>query len=187
MNRVNDNALKTLEDLFFVELEGMYDAESRIARMLPVTGTDATCWKLKKCILTHLLETEGHVLKLERVFGCFDRRAAGHTCKTTVGMVEQSVKIAVDFAGSPAINAAIIAFLQKIESHEIAAYTCLREWALLLGYPEAADLIAEILDEEYAASQAFAELALSTINEEAICRYGWEESSETFGLDAAAG
>ena len=32
----------------------------------------ATCDALKEAILAHLEETEGHVTKVEEVFGCFD-------------------------------------------------------------------------------------------------------------------
>lgn len=187
MSTVNANAMKTLEDLFLKELECMYDAESRIIKMLSTTATAASCWKLKKAVLDHLLETEGHVMKLELVFGCFDGRVNGKTSKATTGLVEQGAEIAVEFAGSPAINAALIAFLQKVEHYEIAAYTCLEEWALLLGYPEAADIIGDILAEENAAKLKFAELARSTSNEEAFCRYGWENAAETAGMDAATG
>ena len=176
MSTENAIAMKTLEDLFIKELERMYDAESRIIKMLSTTAMAATCWKLKKAILTHLLETEGHVMKLEQVFECFEGHVTGKTCRATVGLVEQGAEIAAEFAGSPAINAALIAFLQKVEHHEIAAYTCLHEWALLLGYPEAADLIKEILNEETAAIQTFGELARSSSNEEAFCRYGWEDA-----------
>ncbi|MEO5712938.1 MAG: DUF892 family protein [Luteolibacter sp.] len=187
MSTVIANAMKTLEDLFLKELECMYDAESRIVKMLSTTAAAASCWKLKEAILGHLLETEGHVMKLELVFGCFEGHVTGKTSKATMGLVEQGAEIAAEFAGSPAINAALIAFLQKVEHYEIAAYTCLEEWAMLLGYPEAASIIGEILAEENAAKRTFTELARSTSNEEAFCRYGWEDAAETAGMDAAAG
>ncbi len=187
MSSINDNAMKTLEDLFHRELECMYDAESRIIKMLSTTATAASCWKLKKAILGHLMETEGHVMKLELVFGCLEGRVNGKTSKATLGLIEQGAEIAAEFAGSPAINAALIAFLQKVEHYEIAAYTCLEEWATLLGYPEAANIIGEILAEENAAKQSFTELARSTSNEEAFCRYGWEDAAETAHMNAATG
>ncbi len=187
MSSVTATAKKTLEDLFLKELECMYDAESRIIKMLSMTATAASCWKLKKAILDHLLETEGHVMKLELVFGCFEGRVNGKTSKATLGLIEQGAEIAAEFAGSPAINAALIAFLQKVEHYEIAAYSCLEEWALLLGYPEAAEIIRGILSEEYAAKHSFMELARSTSNEEAFCRYGWDDAVETASMDTATG
>jgi len=187
MSSVTATAMKTLEDLFLKELECMYDAESRIIKMLSTTAAAASCWKLKKVILGHLLESEGHVMKLELVFGCFEGHVTGKTSKATMGLVEQGAEIAADFAGSPAINAALIAFLQKVEHYEIAAYTCLEEWALLLGYPEAANLIGDILAEELSAKQAFTELARSSSNEEAFCRYGWEDEPETARMGTATG
>jgi ferritin-like metal-binding protein YciE len=179
--------MMTLDELFIQELERMYDAESRMIKMLSTTAMAATCWNLKKLILSHLLETEGHVMKLEQVFSCVEGHVTGKTCRATVGLAEQGAEIAEEFAGSPAINAALIAFLQKVEHQEIASYSSLLEWSLLLGHSDAAELLQEILDEEFAAVHAFRELARSTSNEEAFCRYGWGEMARPWDLNAAVG
>jgi ferritin-like metal-binding protein YciE len=60
--------MKTLKDLFLNELADIYDAERRTVKALPKMASAATCEKLKKAILFHLKETEGHVTKLEQVF-----------------------------------------------------------------------------------------------------------------------
>jgi ferritin-like metal-binding protein YciE len=128
----------------------------------------ATCDKLKKAILAHLKETEGHVKKLEEVFQSFDEKAKGTTCKVTVGLLEEGDELAADFKGSPAINAALISAGQRIEHHEMASYGCLHEWAGLLGNQEAASLLQEILDDERAANETLIELARTSANREAL-------------------
>ncbi len=187
MSTDHTTAMRTLEDLFITELERLYDAESRMIKMLSTTAISATCWNLKKVILSHLLETEGHVMKLEQIFSCVEGHATGKTCRATVGLAEQGAEIAAEFAGSPALNAALISFLLKVEHQEIAAYTSLHEWAELLGHTDAAELIEEILHEETAAIQVFRELARNTSNEQASCRYGWGEMDQPDELNAAAG
>jgi len=106
----------------------------------------ATCDKLKKAILAHLKETEGHVTKLDRFFQSLTKkpRVTCKRCRT----LKEGDEIAADFKGSPAINAALISAAQKVEHHEMAAYGCLHEWAGLLGNEEAAGLLNEILDQE---------------------------------------
>lgn len=178
--------LKTLDDLFLRELEEMYDAEHRIVRMLSAAATAGKCWKLKKAIHLHMLETEGHVMKLDQVFRCFGAHVTGRTCKATLGLVEEGAEIALEFEGSPAINAAMVAFLHKVEHYEIAAYTSLHEWALLLRNPDAAELLEEILMEEKSAGQTWLELARSTSNEEAVGKYGWDDLSEPVEMNAAS-
>jgi len=160
--------MKTLKDLFLDELADMYDAEQRIAKALPKLAKAATGDDLKEAIQSHLKETESHVTKLQQVFQSFDEKARGKTCEATVGLLEEGDEIATDFKGSPAINAALIAAVQKVEHYEIATYGCLHEWAGLLGNKEAAGLLQEILTEEKAADELLTELARESSNEEAL-------------------
>jgi ferritin-like metal-binding protein YciE len=128
----------------------------------------ATCDELKSAFQKHLEETKGHVTKLEQVFECFGIKAKGKTCKATVGLLEEGDEIAAEFAGSPAINAALIAAAQKVEHYEMASYGCLHEWAGMLGNKEAATLLSEILDEEKGANSALTALAITSSNVEAL-------------------
>jgi ferritin-like metal-binding protein YciE len=171
--------MKILKDLFMDELADMYDAERQVVKALPKMAKSATCPNLKKVILTHLKETEGHVKKLEKVFQTFDAKAKGTTCEVTVGLLKEGDELATGFQGSPAINAALISAAQKVEHHEMAAYGCLHEWAGLLGNQEAADLLQEILEEEKAANATLTELALATSNKEALGESDNNESDES--------
>jgi ferritin-like metal-binding protein YciE len=160
--------MKLLKDLFLDELADIYDAERRVVKALPKMAKAATCANLKRALLAHLKETEGHVLKLERVFASFEEKAGRTTCKVTVGLLEEGDELAVGFKGSPAINAALISAAQKVEHHEMAAYGCLHEWAGLLENQKAAILLQEILDEEKAANETLIELARASSNQEAL-------------------
>lgn len=161
---------KTLKDLFLAELADMYDAEGRIIKALPRMAKAATCTDLKASLERHLEKSHGHVTKLERVFQSFDMKAKGKTCEATRGLLEEADEIASDFKGSPAINAAIISAVQKVEHYEMASYGCLHEWAGLLENKKAANLLEEILDEEQACNEELTTLALAKSNEEALCR-----------------
>ena len=172
--------MKTLKDLFLDELADMYDAERRIVKALPKMAKAATCDKLKKAIEFHLLQTEGHVTKIEQVFQSFDQEARGKTCEATVWLLKEGDEIAADFKGSPAINAALISAAQKVEHYEMASYGCLHAWADLLDNTEAAALLEDILDEEKTANDSLTELAHASSNEEAL------GGSDEKGSDEAA-
>jgi len=165
---INTTKMKTLKDLFMDELADMYDAERRIIKALPKMAKAATCPDLQEAIRSHLKETEGQVRKLDQVFKSFGLKAKGKTCEATVGLLAEGDEIASDFKGSPAINAALISAVQKVEHYEIASYGCLHEWAELLGNTEAADLLRQILDEEKGANESLNELAHSSLNKEAL-------------------
>jgi ferritin-like metal-binding protein YciE len=171
--------MKTLKVLFLDEVADMYDAERRIVKALPKMAKAATCEKLKKAILAHLKETEGHVTKLEQVFQAFNEKAKGKTCEATVGLLKEGDEIAADFKGSPAINAALISAAQKVEHYEMASYGCLHEWAGLLGNEKAAGLLREILEQEKAANETLTELARDGSNEEALSGCDGDASEET--------
>ena len=173
--------MQTLKDLFLNELADMYDAERRIVKALPKMAAAATSDKLTKAFQFHLKETEGHVTKVEQVFQLFDQKAKGKTCKATVGLLEEGDELAMDFKGSPAINAALISAAQRVEHHEMASYGCLHEWAGLLGNKEAAGLLQEILDQEKAANESLTLLARASCNEKALSESKETGSEETAG------
>ncbi len=88
------------------------------------------------------------------------RCAAANCIARDIDLAEGD-KIAADFKGSPAINAALVSAAQKVEHYEIASYGCLHEWAGLLGNGQAAGLLEEILGEEKAANETLSDRARS--------------------------
>jgi ferritin-like metal-binding protein YciE len=164
----NDLPMKTLRNLFLDELADMYDAENRILRALPKMAKAATNSGLQAAIRSHEKETKGQITKLKAVFAAFGEKAKSKKCEATVGLLEEGEEIAEEFKDSPAINAALICALQKVEHYEIATYGCLCEWADLLENPKATDLLQRILDQEGAANRALTELARTSSNPAAL-------------------
>lgn len=160
--------MKTLQDLFLNELADIYDAEHRIFKALPKMAKAATSAPLKKAFQLHQKQTEGHIKKVEEIFGCFDQKAKSKTCEATVGLLKEGEEVAASYEGSPAINAALIATAQKVEHYEMATYGCLHEWANLLGNKKAAALLQEILNEEGASNKELTCLARASSNEAAM-------------------
>lgn len=159
--------MKTLRELFLAELADMYDAEHRITKALPKLVKAATSEELKEALQAHLVETEGHITKVEQVFAAFDEKPKSKKCEATVGLLDEGDEIVSDNKGSATINAAIISAGQKVEHYEIASYGTLREWASLLNNQEAVELLQEILDQEKHADQKLGELA-ANCNQEAM-------------------
>ncbi len=175
---MNTTNKKILKDLFLDELADMYDAEHRIVQAIPKLARAATSPDLKTALEAHLHETEGQVVKLEKVFELFDEKAKGKPCEAMQGLLKEGDEIAATFKGSPAINAALISAGQKVEHYEMASYGCLREWAVLLGNEKAAGLLQEILDQEKAANATLSRLAQDGCNDEALGESN-EKESET--------
>jgi ferritin-like metal-binding protein YciE len=160
--------MNALNGLFLDLLADRYEAEKRLILAMPAIAKTSSCKDFRELMQRHFRETIGHAKKLETVFKSFGAEARGGKCEATIGLLEESDKIAINYKGSPALNAALISCAQKMEHYEIASYGCLAEWAAVLGNKEASSLLREILAEEKAADQALSFLARSSANDEAI-------------------
>jgi ferritin-like metal-binding protein YciE len=170
-------SLDSLEKLFIDELRDIYNAEKQITRALPRMAKAAESPELQQAFTKHLKETEGQIKRLEQVFQELGQAVRGKKCKGMEGLIEEG-KEKLEEEGEPqVVDAALIASAQKVEHYEIAAYGCLRTYAELLGYTQAAQLLQQTLQEEEATDKKLTELGESGINE-AAAMAGEEEDEE---------
>jgi len=160
-------APKQLDELFHDTLKDIYFAEKKILATLPKMAKAAQNQELKAAFEKHRKETEGHVERLEQVFGMIDKKPQGKTCAAIVGITEEGAEIMDEYKGSPALDAGLLAAAQAVEHYEISRYGTLRTWAEELDLGDAAQLLQETLDEEEATDEALTELAESVVNQEA--------------------
>jgi ferritin-like metal-binding protein YciE len=152
--------MNKLRATFLEETATIYDAEKQLAKALPKLARAANHQELKEAFQSHLVETQEHINRLERVLEIFGRPARPQKCKAMNGLIAESEERVASGAG----DAALICISQKMEHYEIAGYGCLRTWASLLEEKEAADLLQETFDEENAADEHLTSLAVQMIN-----------------------
>lgn len=169
--------LDSLHDLFLDELKDLYSAENQLVKALPRMAKKATAPALKTAFTEHLVETKGQVERLEQVFAGLGLTPKAKKCKAMEGLIEEGKEVIDETGEPPVIDAALIACAQRVEHYEIAGYGCLRTFATLLGYMDAADLLQQTLDEEKAADEKLTELAETAINVRAE-QVGDEEEDE---------
>jgi ferritin-like metal-binding protein YciE len=158
---------KKLDDLFRDTLKDVYFAEKKILAALPRMAKAAQHEDLKAAFQKHRAETEGHVERLETVFGMIDTKPQGKTCPGIVGIIDEGAELAEEYKGSPALDAGLLAAAQAVEHYEITRYGTLRTWAEELGLDDAVSLLQETLDEEEATDDALTDLAESVVNQDA--------------------
>jgi ferritin-like metal-binding protein YciE len=159
--------LNSLHDLYVDELKDLYNAEHQILKALPKMVKAATSPDLAQAFQDHLGETEGQVERLEKIFKKLDVSPKGKKCKAMEGLLEEGKEVMEEDADPTVRDAALIASAQRVEHYEMAGYGCVRTFAQLLGYDDAAELLQETLDEEGNADKKLTELAESVINVEA--------------------
>lgn len=160
-------AVKTLDELFHNTLKDIYFAEKKIATTLPKMAKAAMSADLKTAFNKHHDETMVHIERLEKVFGLIDAKPVAKTCEAIMGIVKEGEGIIEEYAGSPALDAALIAVAQAVEHYEISRYGALKCWAGELAIGDAESLLDATLQEEKATDTALTKLAVSDVNQRA--------------------
>ncbi|MGH6614824.1 ferritin-like domain-containing protein [Sphingomonas sp.] len=156
--------IETLNDLFVHQLQDVYYAEKQITKALPKMIEKATDPTLKAGFQTHLEETEGQIMRLERVFEMHDERPKAVACPAIDGIIKEANEVAGDIADKAVLDAALIASAQAVEHYEITRYGTLIAWAKQLGRNDCAAILKETLDEEKATDEKLTSLAETTLN-----------------------
>jgi len=160
--------IETMEDLFLEQVEDLYDAERRLVKALPKMADASTSQALRQAFESHLMETEGHVTRLENVFRAMGQDPKGHTCDAMKGLISEGEEMISDIDESSLRDAGLIAAANRVEHYEIAAYGSARTFAEILGLSEAASLLEQTLEEEKNADQKLTHLAESMVNDQAL-------------------
>lgn len=155
---------ESMEDLYVNQLEDLYDAEKRLTKALPKMANAAHDTKLKHAFEEHQKKTETHVKRLEQIFKQLDREPHRETCQAMKGLISEGEEM-INAQGDDSVrDAALIAAAQRVEHYEMAGYGTLRSFAESLGYPEAARILQQTLDEEGQADKELSQLAKSHVN-----------------------
>jgi len=152
-------AMDSLPDLLEDELKDIYSAENQLVKALPKMAKKATSPTLKKAFTDHLKQTEGHVVRLEKIGKTLDISLKGKTCAAMKGLVEEGKEV-IDEDGEPSvIDAALIGAAQRVEHYEMAAYGTIRALASALRHESAVKLLQQTLDEEGACDKKLTAIA----------------------------
>jgi ferritin-like metal-binding protein YciE len=157
----------TLHDAFIDELRDAYDAEKQLIKALPKMAKAASSPALRSAFESHLKETQGQVVRLEKAFASLDEKVRGKHCDGIEGIIEEGKSVMEEDFDDATMDACLIAGGQRAEHYEMAAYGSLIAWARAMGHMEAASLLEQNLAEEKAADKKLSALAEGGINRDA--------------------
>lgn len=156
--------IKTMDDLFVHTLRDIYYAEKQILKNLPKMIEKATNPELEAGFEKHLVETEGHVARLEDVFRMLGVEAKAVNCPAIDGILTEADEIAGEVEDDRVLDAALIAAAQAVEHYEMTRYGTLVAWAKEFGRSDCAIVLEQTLNEEKATDDKLTQLATSRIN-----------------------
>jgi ferritin-like metal-binding protein YciE len=175
------NKSKTLHDAFYETLKDVYYAEKQSVRALKKSAKSAEHEELREAFETHAEESANQVERLQQVFEIIGKAPRAKTCEAMQGLTSEMEEDLEDFGDSPAADAVLAACAQAVEHYEIARYGTLKTWAAQLGYPDAAKLLDETLQEEKKTDQLLTEIAERINVEGAGAEIDGEEAVEPKG------
>jgi len=158
---------KDLRELFHDTLKDIYFAEKKILTALPKMAKAAQDDELRAAFEKHQKETEGHVERLEQVFGELGETPRGKTCDAIMGIIEEGQEVMKEYKGMPALDAGLLAAAQAVEHYEMSRYGSLKTWASELGLEDAAKLLDTTLSEEKKTDATLTEIAQNNVNRHA--------------------
>lgn len=161
-------ALDTMQELLCEELRDIYNAEQQMVKALPKFAAAVSTPSLQDALQDHLVETEGHVRRLEQIFEVLDHKASGKKCKGMEGLLEEGAEMTGQSGSETVRDAGIISAAQRVEHYEIAAYGCAITHARVLGLEEVADLLEQTLVEEKHADERLSTIAEQEVNSSAL-------------------
>ena len=165
--KAKSHAAQGLRDLFEVELKEIYWAEKSLVGALQKMTKNASAQELVRALKKHLVETQEHITRVERVFEAIGSKVAERKCVAMEGLIKESEIIMKDTELGVVRDAGIIAVTQKMEHYEIATYGTLHSYAMTLGEERAEELLAMTLEEEKKIDIALTKIATSEVNVDA--------------------
>lgn len=151
--------IEDLRTLYITNLKRALYMEQKITHALPTMIEKSTDPQLAIAFQDHLLQTQMHLAMVEQIL----RRATNDTemltCKAINGLVTEAENSIKDASDPTVRDIALITAGQQVEHHEIAIYGTLRNWAILLGLPEDANMLESILEDEKAADKLLSSIS----------------------------
>jgi ferritin-like metal-binding protein YciE len=158
----------SLEDLFWDQIQDIYDAEQRLTTALPKMSEAASDPALKTAFREHLEQTRHHVERLEQIFRTAGKDADRKTCEAMKGLIKEGEEMIGAKGDENTRDAGLIAAAQRVEHYEMAVYGSMRTYAEQMGRNEFVDLLQRTLDEEGQADKLLTQIAERKVNPQAV-------------------
>ena len=162
--------MSQLKELLVEELQDLLHAETQLTKALPQMADAAHNPKLKEAFQKHLVQTQGHVERLQQAFKLLGEKAQAKPCKAMQGLVAEGQETIEEGKEKHPLVAdlALITAAQKVEHYEISGYGNVRSLARQIGEIEVAKLLTHTLGDEESADHLLTEITKPIIQEATV-------------------
>jgi len=176
--------MSQIKELLVDQLQDLLHAETQLTNALPKMAEAANHPKLKEAFEKHLVQTQGHVQRLQQAFQLLGEEAKPKACKAMMGLVAEGEETIQEGTEKEPLAAdlSLIAAAQRVEHYEISAYGTARGLARQLGEIDCARLLTHTLGEEESADFLLTAIADPLIQQVTLNDLGGDVNLETVGM-----
>jgi ferritin-like metal-binding protein YciE len=152
-------SMQTAQDLFIHELGDMYDAEHRIAKMLPTLAQECNNDQVRNAFQMHEQQTRQQIQNLEQCFQALGTKPPKTTCGVIEGLKQEHDTFLKEHPAKDVLTMFDLGGASKTAHYEIASYTGLVAKARLMGQQQCAQLLHQNLQQEQEMSKKVEQLS----------------------------
>lgn len=156
--------IKTLHELFLLELQEIASFETQILEAMPAMIEKTTSTELKEALRMHFDETKKQSELIINLCKEFDVDPEGKHCTGMEGIIEEGQEMLTANTPSELLDLAMIGIAQKVEHYEIASYGTAVNYAQEMGHEHAQDLLFQTMTEEKASDEKLTTMAETIIS-----------------------
>ena len=115
-------AMNNLKDVLEHQVKDLYSAETQLTSALPKMMEAATSQELKDAFQMHIDQNKEHVERVKQAADTLDIKPTGEKCKGMEGLIKEGTDLIQEHQKGDALDACLIAAVQRIEHYEMAGY-----------------------------------------------------------------
>lgn len=152
-------SMSSPQDLFLHELSDIYDAEQKIAKMLPQLAKECEDSQVKSAFEHHEQETQQQIQNLEQCFQILGSKPQKEPCAAIAGLKREHDSFLKEGPSKDILTMFDLGGASKTEYYEMASYKGLVSKATLMGQQQVAQLLQQNLAQEEAMAQKVEKIA----------------------------
>lgn len=165
-------------ELLLLELQEIHSAENQLSRMLPRIMKAAESEKLQQMLEERQQQGERLIQELESVFDEMEESPGRKKNVAAEGLINDMREHVQEIEQGPALDAVLIAAIQKTEHYCIAAWGTARSLAQAVGEETAVKSMERALEEGKTLDEQLTELAEQEITPQLLATEEAEEQDE---------
>jgi ferritin-like metal-binding protein YciE len=174
-------------ELLQLELQEIHSAENQLTRILPRVIKAAESEKLQQMLEERVQQGERLIESLETVFDEMESSPGRKKNVAVEGLINDMREHIQEIEQGPALDAVLIAAIQKTEHYCIAAWGTARSLAHAVGQETTVDAMERALEEGKTMDQQLTELAEQEITPQLLSEASDEEGEEEADAELEAG